>query len=651
VGLTSLSVTSLSQTEQGDILARTNASYPPVGLLVEEFDIWREGYQDALVNVYYANTTTLVPCFSDPLLTIATPNPIHLINRKDSNDVSYGRFPSHVYVPFGYELEIQGEHQTGVHYMPLTSLSGRDASDAIVTVEGGKIARKLRARFSDVLWVGDYGEIGDSAATNTATMQAALSQLAAQGGGIAYLPAGSIPFLTLAIPEKCVLAGKGRLVTTLFTEVSANVVTLTGNDCGLSGLTVDGLSLKSGGVGVSSIAKDGVVMNDVLVRRFDTGVLMKGGSYHDYTAFSIEDCNKGYRGIGDNNVVSSPVGSSFIGLGWKGGAITSCIEVGLELLVRDAEVRNIQIEQLRFADHVGDAALLISGAQNITGWELIFERNLVNVKIEDNQDTSLNIPRTTSNVVFSGGYISGGKSTFDGACQNVTFEQVTLKSTELEMNVPDNQVLLRDCIENDAKFSGEATKVSRFNTSNQGTIKGATTSASPVVVFQYRLFPNEVAFFEVTATAEQRNGTGFAVWKKHHAGKGGVATLKHDGVVVAFTAGREIAGQSSGAKAVILSISGDTLSLAAVSGTFVNNELIKEATGAGEARVNGVITLASASLIDTETVAHVKGSNGGAPPAGWNVSYQVSGEELQVFVQGAANQDVAWNVQVGVTVL
>jgi hypothetical protein len=648
---TSLSALGLPRTAQATILPKTQANYPSVGLLVEEFDLWHEGYADAVVNVYYANTTTLLPCYADVGLTERISNPIVLISRTDTNDVSYGRFPSHVYVPFGYELEIQGEHQTGKHLPPIISLAGKDVSDSVVTAADGTIPRKLKDRFSDAMYVSDYGELGFSAATNTATIIAALSRVAANGGGRVLLPNGSFPILTLSIPEKCTLAGRGQLVTTLYTEVSGNVITLAGNDCGLEGLTIDGLSLKSGSVGVTATSKDNIIFTDVMVKRFDTGILMKGGSYHDYTNLHVDDCNKGYRGIGDLNISSSPAGSAFIGMGWKGGAVTSCIESGLELLLRDAAVRTIQIEQVRLTDHVGDGALILSGVRGFAGWELVFERNLVNIKVEDNLDASLTISRTTSNISLSGGYINGGKSVFDGVCDNISIEQATLTDTEFEMNIPDNQVLLRDCIESGTAFTGESSKVSRFKTVNYGSIKGETSDGTAVVVYQTRLAPNEVVFCDVTATAEQRNGLGFAAWKKHHSAKGGVATLKYDGVVVAFAVGKEIVGQTTGARAIIIADASSTLSLAAVAGEFENNELIKEADGAGEARVNGVLTYGAAALISTEVVPYTKGSNTGSPPSGWNVSYQVSGEELQVFVVGAASTDIAWNVCVGLTVL
>jgi hypothetical protein len=198
-----------------------------------------------------------------------------------------------------------------------------------------------------------------------------------------------------------------------------------------------------------------------------------------------------------------------------------------------------------------------------------------------------------------------------------------ISSVTFEANVPVNQILLRNCVENSTLFTGDSTKVSRFSTNNRGSIKGTTTNNTATVVFKTEIKPSEVMLIDIKVTAEQQNGTGKAAWQKVVAVENDPLTIAYDEKTVSFTAGSYVEGATSGASGIIQTITTatsttGTLALCAVDGTFLDNEIIAEKDGTGSARVNGYATRGSASLLGAATTVHEVGSATGAPPAGWD---------------------------------
>jgi len=220
---------------------------------VAEFDIWRPTYGGASVEVLIAGTTTRASLYSDPDLTTGIPNPQTLQSQQEGDGIAYGKFAQPVYVGTSYYLRIDTGEETGVQRLPLTSLEGEDASEAIVTATGGSVARALEDHLAAEVRVENFGALDASASANTAILTAAIGAAAAQGGGQVMLPAGNFPFTQLSLPQDVILVGKGRGATTLRSEQAQEVITIAGNGAGLRGMTLDGVNLNTGSIGVFAV--------------------------------------------------------------------------------------------------------------------------------------------------------------------------------------------------------------------------------------------------------------------------------------------------------------------------------------------------------------------------------------------------------------
>lgn len=635
--------------------AKTPANYPAQGLLVDEFDLFVQGYAGKVVTVLKAGTTDLMPCYSDPSLTEEIENPITLITKTDGLGNTYGKFPAHVYVPFAYELEISGSEETGVKEVPIYTLAGEDASEATVKATGSTEYRTLAARASDDIRVADYGELGESSSTNAATITAAISAASARGGGRVLLPAGVIPFTSLQVPTSVILQGEGREVTVLQSQLADKVITLTGDAAGLVGLQLDGVNLLTGSYGVFGRGLNDIIMDDVLVRRFNRNFVMQGGQNHVYRSLYSRNAVRGMELLGDLDSSGTGNGDEFSGLDWISGEVSESTEVGLLLKIVDRPVRHNTFRQVDFLDNVGaDGALYFHGASWQKFDQCYWDGNITNWKIKDNPDEDLEL-REVSNLFFQGGQATGGTCIFDGLCQDIILDSVELDEVTLDMTTPQNPILMRDCTEISTLFSGDTTKAQRFRTTNQGQVKGLTTTSAVTQVWKMKLKPNEVVQLLVSATAERVDGAGYADWLISHSARCAGATLAYDSQTANFTAGKTIQGSISGATAIIVSDSDSgttgTLTLAQVNGEFVDNETITETDGSGSATVNGTLTLGAAALIASATALREAGSNTGAPPSGYAIGFVALGQEISITVTTGASHKVVWNVDVKVTVL
>lgn len=652
--MSSLSVLSLPRSSFSALSAKTPADFPAQGHLVEEFDIWREGYAAATIYVYRAGTTEIAPLFTDIDLTLEADNPQILISRTDSDGRSFGKFNSPLYCPYAYQCEVNGEEITGQQLLPITSLAGQDGSNALVTATGSTKARSLKDRAADIIYAEDYGVIGASSSENTETIAAAIAAASSRGGGIVILPGGEITFSTMNIPSNVFVYGQGSEVTILKSLTADKVVTLTAAPSGLGKLQLDGTILNEGSIGIYSKNLTEPVLDDVYVRRFDTGILHQGGTNHIYRNLRVRNCNKNIRCLGDSDASGTGTGSRFTGMYWHGGDCKESTSVGLEMAVVDLENIHNTISQVDFVENIGDdGAILMYGTRFIHMTGVYFEDNAYDIKVADNPDTALGF-NTVVGVYMTGGEFTGDSTiTFDGLCQDIIFDRVEFSGTTFACNVPTNQIVLRDCVESLTLITGDSTKISRSATIYDSVIAGATSNSTATTAYKIKLEPNEVVEVKVFATAEQTNGTGKASWEKTHTFTGAAATLNYDAQTVNFTLGRQIQGATSGATGYIVADSDSgttgTLSLAVVKGTFVDNEIITEVGGTGSARTNGILVRGAAGSLGSTTATRSVGNATGSPPSGWDLTFAVSGEEGLVQITGATSADVSWALRIFVT--
>jgi len=636
--------------------AKTPAAYPANGLLVEEFDLFVQGYAGKTVIILRAGTTELMPCYSDIFLTESIPNPQILTTYTDSIGNTYGKFLQSVYVPFAYTLDISDSEQTGVRNVPIISLDGADASNAVVTASGTTNSRRLKDHLAAQIELLQFGEISTSAATNTTTLSAAIAAAAANGGGNVLLPPGVINFHSISVPQSVLLVGHGREVTILQSEYAGKVIEFTGGGAGLRGVQVDGVNLLTGSTGLFAKGIDDIILDDVIVRRFQRGILWQGGKNHVYRILYVKNNARNFEWFGDTDLSGTSTGDEISGFDWVQGEISESTEVGLYLNTVDRAVRHCTLSQVDFLDNVGtESAFRVRGASWITAKQCYWDGNEKNLAIADNPDNTIEYNQV-SDIVLSGGQMDGGESTFDGLCQNIIFERMELNDCDFVLDVPQNPIIFRDCTENSVLFSGDATKINRVRTINNGRSSGATTDAVATTVWKTEIKPNEVIQLLVSATAERQNGAGYADFLYCCGARCAGSTLNYDSQTANFTVGSSVAGATSGATAIIVADSDagttGTLTLAAVIGTFVDNEIIAESSGTGSATVNGSLVRGSAAIIDAATELRASGSDaGGTPPLGWGVSFAALGQEVLVKVTGAASNDVVWNVGVNATIL
>lgn len=613
---------------------------------IGEFDTWRPGYGSATVIVYQAGTTTPSTLWANSDATVSASNPQTLMSQTVSG-IAYGKFTAPVYVTGAYYLRINSADETGVSRPAITSLTGETADGALVTPTGGSVARTLAALMSEQIFARTYGALGSVPVTNTATLTASIGAASTNGGGVVHVPAGTYPVNSFSIPTNVILAGDGRAATILTCAATGNCITIAGDDAGLMDITVDGISLIANSTGVYAHARTGLVLDNVQIKRFATGLHCLGGRDHVYRRLETSNCTKNVRLLGDMDVANGGTGDEFSGLDWMSGSVGTSVQIGLEMTMNDAPVRHNTIAQVDFASNIAIGAKL-TGASWTVLRQCYFFDNAVNIETADGADTTQD-DRFIVSLHVDGGQIIGSKCTFGGLAQDFVIESAEITGVELSMLTPRAPVLLRDCVESSTTITGETSMLTRWRTSDHGMSIGQTANATVQPVWRYKLGPGDVCHLDIRVTAEMTNGQEASVWHYSAAARCAHATLTYDNIAIALTVGRTIVGQTSGASGVIAAIpSGTTALLGDVRGTFIDDEQILENSGSGHVQVNGTLALGSAVLLGTPELLFTGATAG---PPSWSVTTGVAAQEVVVSVTGEASKNISWVVQVSVTAL
>jgi hypothetical protein len=97
------------------------------------------------------------------------------------------------------------------------------------------------------------------------------------------------------------------------------------------------MSLVTNSIGVYAENKDQIVLDDVEIKRFATGIHRKGGQNAHWFELFISDCTNGYKAHGDN---ASGAGGMLAFNTWTGGLVELCSGKGIELKNVDLECKN-----------------------------------------------------------------------------------------------------------------------------------------------------------------------------------------------------------------------------------------------------------------------------------------------------------------------
>lgn len=615
------------------------------------FDTWRPGYGHAVLRVYLAGTTTLATLYEDESLTVAADNPQTLLN-KDLNGVSYGRLRTPLYVGAAHFCEIDSAEQTGVVRPPITALDGEDASDSTVTAEGGSSDRTLAEHFATVIHAHNYGDISasESAATNNATIVAACAVAAALGGAEVHLPAGVLLYTSLTLAAGVVLVGRGRGVTTLRSTYAGKTVTLSGNRSGFKRLTLDGASLVSSSIGVYSKAIDETVIEDAEVKRFQTGIHQRGGQRAAWRDFYIENCVTGAKLHGDNDASGGSDGDVWRYNNWSGGRVTNCTGTGVDLSYVDKKCWNNAIEDVGFEDNTG-TALQINGARHTDLEGCWWSGNTTNLSVLDDTDINNVDENTIVGLSIQGGSVSGGAIALRDTLQDVCFDGVVFSDVDVTLTLPQNNVVVRNCIEDAlVTVSGESKKWTRCRAMLDDSPSSfvVTSNNTATVVWEYEMAPGEVAHFDAVVIANAKNTEDRSVFHIAQSAARDGSELSYDAQTGNFTLGNTLTGGTSGATAIIVADADGgatgTLTLRSINGAFVDNEIITDG-GTGSATANGLLVSQNAALLGSITsieAAYESDSNTAC-------IFTVSGTNVRVSATGVTSKTIEWTCSVKVT--
>ena len=253
---------------------------------IKEFDLWRPSYGGATVTVVRPGTLTPIPIYLNYDGTVRAENPQTLLTL-EQNDISYGRFKAPLYSAEDYSLDVSVGGGETITRRPLTTFDGEDSGGSTIKVPNTTFPRTLASRATYHIHVLDHGELSASAAENSDLINTALGVAASAGGGIVWLPRASFDIQKLNnIPSNVRLVGHGINATVMRANISADIITLTGERSGIEGFTLDGETLPDNSVGVrlgprvqQKEAPPSLMhcdVKDVLIRRFAKGI---EGSY------------------------------------------------------------------------------------------------------------------------------------------------------------------------------------------------------------------------------------------------------------------------------------------------------------------------------------------------------------------------------------
>lgn len=607
-------------------------------ILIDEFDTWRPGYGLDVVRVLEAGTTTLASIFTDENLTLTAANP-QTLAQETVDGISYGRFQVALYVGAPYSLDINNVDQTGVRRIPLITLEGEDASLATVIVADGSQAIELEdllARQIDVRNHGEFkavGDVGASRATNTATLTTAIGVAAGRGGARVRLPAGTYQVANFTLPAGVVLEGESRDSTILQSNQGGAVATIGGDAAGFAKLTLDGVTQVALSVGVFADNRNRIVFDDVLIKRFETGIFRDGGMNCGWRELSLSDCVNGYKAYATDDELAFNT--------WTGGRVELCSTVGIDLRHDGQDCDGNEIIDVVFDTNTGTAVSL-KGVKAAALRGCDWTGNTTDLAILDNTTA-----HQTVGVEITDGAIDTGAITMTGRLENIAFRRMRLTNIDVAITTPTNNILIEDCEEFGIAITGATTKWLRHETGDIGATFGTTSGSSATKAWAITLLPGDQVYLEAKVIGRQINAINRGFYHFVCAAYRPGATLNYDTQTGNYTKGRTLTGATSGATATLQfdadSGTTGTLTLVDVVGTFVDNEIITDGAG-GSAMTNGTQSLSdvliSSGPIDLFTPDETN--------AAWAATFVANGPEIELRVTGASSATVEWTTQVTV---
>lgn len=650
MAITRLGFFGVFTTDRGPIGPKTEAGLPPYGTAIEFFSTWQPTYGGASVLVIRAETTEHAPIFADPLLTTPLPNPQVLLSFTGADGTVYGKWAQPVYTYVPYRLTIDDTSPTPVVRPPLYEIDGQDASAALAASQRGARLRTIADIIDADVYAEAFGSLAEAngAEANTAVLEAAIGAAAAQGAGVVRLPAGRIIFTSLALPQGVILQGQGMGATTLTTTFGGVAITFGGDGAGLRDLTLDGINLASSSIGLYAVGLVALAFDHVTVKRFEQGIVFRGISAAVWRMLYVSDCVTGVDLRGDTDPSDTGNGGDVRNITWQGGGVSLCTTAGLKITFFDSLVEGVTLLGLEVIDNLGEG-IVLNGARNVVigdGGIIRAAEGLRAVVIQDDSNLAMRALNTTDHITFRNTIADTGTWVFNGTCASVTLARCDLRGVSLDASVPDETIVLDNCIEDaTTTLTGDTTKIMRAFITDDLQVVGNTTDAVPTVAWSLSMEPGQVGFYEGAVVAQQQDGIKHGMWLVATGAYRPGATLAFNLQTDNFTAGAVTEGATSGATARIMAVTqsagSGTMTLGDISGTFINGEVLTDDAG-GAARVDGTLSTSNAALDGGGNTDVRAPATTGTYDAYWDVS----GAKVRLVVVGDTGEAVQWTARV-----
>ena len=636
-----------------------------VSVLIQEFDTWQQGYAFASVQINIAGTGTEAPVYTDQALTQPAGNPQTLLSKTDNQGNTYGKFAVPLYTGQPYSLSINSVDRTGIVVPAITTLVGQDVSEATVIPTGASVAGNLDdilARRINVLDFGVFlaaGQLGASATTNTNTLNAAIGAAAGGGGGAVDIPDGLYQFTSFTLPQNVTLNGKGRSATTLQSTFAGKVVTIGGSQAGLKNLSIDGLNQADNSIGLYAEVMSRVILDNVLVQRFDTGIQLIGGGQNAWREVYISDCLTGYQGHGYSD---SGNGGALEFCSWDGGQIDTCSTAGIEIKNVDEACDHHRFSGLTFLDNIG-IGIHVIGARSTVLRNCNWNGNTTDLQLEDT--SPLNVALTNTVIGFDcqdGSFIgtgsNGGAINLQGTLQNVTFRRCEFTNETITLTAPGYNVAAVDCrfIAGVVVAGASLAWVSGYTTADGYTVI-VTTDNTGTPAWQITLQSGQRALLDISVVARSRSSLDHAWFKSSVTVACTGAELQYNTATSNFAAGALLTGQLSGATARIIqanptgSVGNLILQdvMPGADGPFLSGETITDSSG-GSAKVVSSLTPGTAAVSTLANTASGlsadKGNYASQSDSNWALNILAQAQDAVLYVAGDTGMTVEWFVNV-----
>jgi hypothetical protein len=325
--------------------------------------------------------------------------------------------------------------------------------------------------------------------------------------------------------------------------------------------------------------------------------------------------------------------------------VIQCTGVGIELKFVDKSVLRNTFIDVGMESNTGPALRVIGArfTRLVSCWGI---SNTTPIDLKDDTNAAYSTLNTVQGFRWEGGGLNGGAINLRDSLVGVVFEGTKLEGVAFTLTVPQNNVLLLDCVEDSAvTISGIGTALTRRSAAFNGASSGTTTNNTATKAWSSGpLSPGSVVFLEAKVLARQLNGTNLAEYWVAQSAKRPGSTLAYYNKTASFTVGQFVTGATSGARGLITADAGGTngpLTLSTITGAFIADEVITDGAG-GAAVAQSVLAAQNAALLGSLTSVRAAREDN----ANLDVAFAAAGGEIELRVTGDTAQTYAWVVDV-----